>query len=186
MNKDDNLKNTNPKDLIGSDKMPLHLFPSTATIYGALALLEGALKYGRSNWRVAGVRASIYYDAANRHLDKWFEGEIIDPDSGLPHLAHAIACIAILIDATEANNLKDDRMYPIGYEKVIKKMTPEVKRLKEKYKDKNPKHWTIEDNKIEDVRPFIINGKCHRGEGEVLGVECNLGWACDACPYNKE
>jgi len=152
-----NLKNTNPKDLIGSDKMPLHLFPSTAVIYGALALLEGALKYGRSNWRAAGVRASIYYDAANRHLDKWFEGETIDSDSGLPHLSHAIACIAILIDSTETGNLKDDRMYPIGYEKIIKKMTDHVKRLKEKYKDKNPKHWTIKDKK--EDRPFIETSK---------------------------
>jgi hypothetical protein len=147
------LKNTNPKDLIGSDKVPLHLFPETATIYGALAFLDGALKYGRANWRVAGVRASIYYDATKRHLSKWFEGEDIDEDSGLPHLAHALACIAILIDATEADKLKDDRMYKGGYLKTLKRMTKEVKRLKEKYKDKNPKHWTIQDNK--EDRPFI-------------------------------
>jgi len=144
---DNNLKNTNPKDLIGSDKMPLHLFPMTAIVYGSLAFLEGALKYGRANWRVAGVRASIYVDATMRHLTKWFEGEDIDKDSGLPHLAHAIACIAILIDAKEANNLKDDRMYPGGYLELFTKLTPEVKRLKEKYKDKNPKHWTIQDKK---------------------------------------
>lgn len=152
----ENLKNTNPKDLIGSDKLPLHLFPSTAIIYGALALLDGALKYGRSNWRIAGVRASIYYDAAMRHLSKWFEGEDIDTDSGLPHLAHALACIAILIDAKEAENLKDDRMYPANYKKTIDNMSEHVKRLKEKYKERNPKHWTIQD-KIQD-RPFVTKG----------------------------
>lgn len=146
---DNNLKNTNPKDLIGSDKMPLHLFPQTAVIYGALALLDGALKYGRSNWRVAGVRASIYYDATLRHLNKWFEGEDIDSDSGLSHLSHALACLAIIVDALEAGKLKDDRMYPIGYEKTLAKMTEHVKRLKEKYKDKNPKHYTIEDKQKE-------------------------------------
>ena len=144
--KDSTSKNTNPKDLIGSDKIPLHLFPETATVYGAMAFLDGALKYGRANWRAAGVRASIYVDAAKRHLGKWFEGETIDEDSGLPHLAHALACIAILIDATEAGKLKDDRMYKGGYIELLKKMTPEVKRMKEKYKDKNPKHWTIADN----------------------------------------
>ena len=155
---EDNLKNTNPKDLIGSDKIPLHLFPDTAIVYGALAFLDGALKYGRANWRVAGVRASIYYDATKRHLGKWFEGENIDEDSGLPHLAHAIACIAILIDAVEANKLKDDRMYPGGFIQLLKKMTPEVKRLKEKHKVKNPKHWTIEDQKND--RPEIeLGGK---------------------------
>jgi hypothetical protein len=144
-----NLKSTNPKDLIGSDKIPVHLFPVTAVIYGTMALLDGALKYGRANWRAAGVRASIYYDALNRHMTKWFEGQDIDEDSGLPHLAHAMACIVILIDAIEAGKLKDDRMYKGGYLELIKKMTPEVKRLKEKYKDKNPKHWTIEDNEKE-------------------------------------
>lgn len=154
--KDDNLKNTNPKDLIGSDKLPLHLVPMTAIVYGAVALLDGCLKYGRSNWRKAGVRASIYYDATLRHLSRWFEGEDIDPDSDLPHLAHALACIIILIDAKEANNLKDDRMYPANYEKTLKEMTKYVKQLKEKYKDKNPKHWTIEDK---ENRPFIETGE---------------------------
>jgi len=141
----DNLKQTNPKDACGSDKMPVHLFPTTAKYWGSLALLEGMLKYGRSNFRGAGVRASIYYDALNRHLDKWFEGQDIDEDSGLPHLAHAIACIAILIEATVAKNLNDDRMFPTKFDAMLKELTPEVKRLKEKYKDKNPRHWTIAD-----------------------------------------
>jgi hypothetical protein len=148
MIKDNNLKSTNPKDLIGSDKIPLHLYPMSAVIYGSMALLDGALKYGRANWRAAGVRASIYYDACLRHLSKWFEGQDIDEDSGLPHLAHANACIAILIDATETGKLKDDRMYGGKYYiNTVKKFTVSIKNMKEKYKDKNPKHWTIEDNK---------------------------------------
>jgi len=143
-----NLKSTNPKDLIGSDKFPLHLVPYTAVVYDCLALLDGMLKYGRTNWRAAGVRASIYFDASIRHLTKWFEGEDIDPDSGLPHLAHAIACITIIIDALEAGKLKDDRMIKGGYFNTLKKFSSEVKRMKEKYKDKNPKHYTIEDNNV--------------------------------------
>ena len=143
------LKNTNPKDAIGCDKLPLHLFPTSANIYGCLGLLDGMLKYGRSNWREAGVRVSIYHDALKRHSDAYFEGEDNDPDSGLPHLAHMIACVAILIDAKENNKLIDDRMYggEKNYRLLIKKLTPFVKNLKEKHKDKNPKHWTIKDNK---------------------------------------
>jgi len=176
-----NLKSTNPKDLIGSDKLPLHLFPMSATIYGTLALLDGALKYGRANWRAAGVRASIYYDACLRHMTKWFEGQTIDPDSELPHLAHALACIVILIDATVSNKLKDDRMYNgKGYLKLVKDFASHVKRLKEVHKDKKPKHWTIEDNK--EARPFIVKGICKKDETTI----CTLGYACDACPYNKE
>lgn len=143
------LKNTNPKDAIGCDKLPLHLFPQTATILGTLGLLDGMLKYGRMNWRIAGVRASIYYDAALRHLFAWFEGEDADPDSGLPHLAHAIACLAIIVDAGACGKLKDDRMYPGGYRRFVNEMTPYVKQLKELHKDKNPKHYTIQDRKKE-------------------------------------
>jgi len=154
----ENLKSTNPKDLIGSDKLPLHLFPSCAIAYGTMALLEGALKYGRANFRAVGVRASIYYDACMRHIQKWFEGETIDQESGLPHLAHAMACIGILIDATEANKLKDDRMIKGGdYTKLVNDFGKEVKRMKEKYKDRKPKHYTIEDNK--NNRPNIIIGE---------------------------
>ena len=142
-----NLKNTNPKDAIGSNKLPVHLFPMTALVYGAMALLDGALKYGRSNWRSAGVRASIYYDASIRHITKWFEGEDVDTDSGLPHLAHALACLAILIDAKEGGKLKDDRMVQGGYKELLKKFDKDIIRLKEVHKNKNPKHWTIEDNK---------------------------------------
>lgn len=153
---DENMKNTNPKDLIGSDKLPLHLFPSSAIIYGSMALLDGALKYGRANWRAAGVRASIYYDACMRHMNKWFEGHDVDEDSGLPHLAHAMACITILIDATETGKLKDDRMYGgKNYLNSVKKYTNLIKKMKEKYKDKNPKHWTIQD---ENDRPEIEKG----------------------------
>lgn len=140
-------KPTNPKDAIGSDKVPLHLFPTTAKALGAMALLDGALKYGRSNFREVGVRASIYYDAANRHLDRWFEGEDTDPDSGLPHLAHVLACVAILVDAKAAGKLNDDRMVAGGFENLLKEITPHVKRLKEEYADRDPKHYTIQDSK---------------------------------------
>ena len=139
-------KPTNPKDAIGSNKIPIHLFPKTAVLHGTLAMLYGALLYGRSNFRAIGVRASIYYDACNRHLDKWNEGETYDSDSGVHHLGHAIACLAIILDAEAAGKLTDDRMVKGGYLELIEKLTPEVKRLKEEFGDRDPHHYTIEDN----------------------------------------
>lgn len=138
-------KPTNPKDLIGSDKLPLHLWPETATVVGCLGLLDGALKYGRSNWRHAGIRMSIYVDAIRRHVNALFEGEDVDPDSGLPHEAHILACAAIIADARAAGTMRDDRMYPGGYSKLVDEMTPHVARLKAKHADRNPKHYTIAD-----------------------------------------
>lgn len=140
------MKATNPKDAIGSDKLPVHLWPQTATILGCLGLLDGALKYGRMNWRAAGVRASIYIDAVQRHLAKWSEGEENDPDSGLPHLAHALACLAILVDAKAANALHDDRNVAGGYIAFVEELTPHVARLKALHAHRAPKHWTIADN----------------------------------------
>ncbi len=138
-------KPTNPKDAIGSDKLPLHLWPETATAMGCLGCLDGMLKYGRTNWLEAGVRASIYVDAAKRHLNKWFAGQDNDADSGLPHLAHALACLAILVDAQAAGKLTDDRAYRNGYVQLMDDLTPHVRRLKEKHTGKSPKHYTRED-----------------------------------------
>lgn len=143
-------KQTNPKDIVGSDKLPLHLWPQTATAMGSLGLLEGALKYGRGNWRHSGVRASIYYDAACRHLDAWFNGEYYSPDSEVPHLANALACLAILVDSDANGKLVDDRNHSPtpsqNYRKLITNLTPHVSRLKKLFASCNPKHWTIADD----------------------------------------
>jgi hypothetical protein len=140
-------KDPNPKDSIGSTKIPMHLWPNTATILGSIALLDGAMKYGRSNFRAAPVRASIYYDAAMRHLMAWFEGRTEDPDSGLPDLSHCLACLAILVDAEAAGTLIDDRMFGGGYLELLRKMTPHVKRLQQIHADKTPHHYTIADTR---------------------------------------
>jgi len=147
-------KQSNPKDIIGSNKLPLHLWPTTATIHGCLALLDGALKYGRSNWRAVGVRASIYADACKRHIDAWMEGEDEDPDSGLHPLGHALASLAILIEAIEKRNLRDDRCYPLpDYRGMVERLTPNVARLKAVYADRvPPHHYTIADAPVEAGR----------------------------------
>jgi hypothetical protein len=143
---DDGTKPTNPKDAIGTNKLPLHLWPTTASALGCVALAEGMLKYGRTNWREAGVRASIYVDAAKRHLDAWFEGEQVAPDSGVPHLGNALACIAIIVDAQAAGKLIDDRAYNgAGYRALVEELTPIVAQLRAQHADKSPRHYTIAD-----------------------------------------
>ncbi len=99
----------NPKDAIGSAKAPSMTVPTTIQALDGLAMLEGALKYGRHNYRAAPVRASVYVDALERHLKSWIEGEEIDPDSDLPHLAKARACLGIILDAQICGTLIDDR-----------------------------------------------------------------------------
>lgn len=146
-------KATNPKDAAAFDKAPLHLVPASFKAYTALALAEGAMKYGSWNWRAAGVRASVYVSALQRHIDKWFNGEEFDPETGVPHLANAAACLAVLIDSKTQLNMTDDRPpRQYGLPDLVNKQLPEaVAGLREKFADKNPKHWTINDGGKEDL-----------------------------------
>ncbi|WP_316191592.1 MULTISPECIES: dATP/dGTP diphosphohydrolase domain-containing protein [unclassified Bradyrhizobium] len=100
---------TNPKDAVGIKKVGLSVLPIRVLYEVALGMLEGALKYGRHNYRVIGVRASVYYDATKRHLDDWWEGEDIDPASQLSHVTKAISSLTVLRDAMIRGNWVDDR-----------------------------------------------------------------------------
>ncbi len=99
----------NPKDIIGRKKAPLHLVPGVAVAYMAQALRNGAEKYGQANWRDKPVLAQEYVGAALRHLYSWMDGEEVASDSGIHHLAHALATISIVLDAMEQGTLRDDR-----------------------------------------------------------------------------
>jgi len=107
-------KSTNPKDILARDeqRVLLHLIPSPGLIHTALAMMDGARKYGPYNWRDEGVGAGTYISAAMRHLRDWLDGEQDAPDSGVHHLGHAAACLMILMDAEAVGNLVDDRPPP--------------------------------------------------------------------------
>lgn len=102
-------KASNPKDSVGVRKAPMHVVPQEVLAEIGLGMLEGARKYGAHNYRVAGIRASVYYDAAMRHLMAWWEGENLDPDSGLSHVVKALCTLVVLRDAMHAGTWTDDR-----------------------------------------------------------------------------
>lgn len=110
---------TNPKDLLGVKKVPLHLVPPSSIIYQALAMQDGAIKYGPYNWRENKVICSVYIAAAMRHLQQYLDGEELASDSKKPHLGHAMACLGIIIDAKETGNMVDDRPLPGAASKLI-------------------------------------------------------------------
>jgi hypothetical protein len=99
----------NPKSRLGVMKPRIVLVPPASLVYEALAMEHGAEKYGAYNWRKDKVVASIYVDAAMRHLLAWIDGEEYAADSHVHHLAHAKASLGVLIDALELGNLVDDR-----------------------------------------------------------------------------
>ena len=141
-------KMTNPKDIIGSTKLHLSLVPDTLLIEAAAAFTEGATKYGRFNWRIAGVRASIYIDALERHMAKYKNGEDYDPATRIKHLGSVLACAGILLDARLCGKLTDDRAprAPIG--KLIEENEAVAAHVKALFKDKTPHQYTIADSEI--------------------------------------
>lgn len=102
-------KDTNPKDAVGCTKAPLSTIPMGPLYEVGLAMLEGACKYGRHNYRVVGVRASVYVDAAWGHIVSFWEGEDTDPESGIHHLMKAAACLFVARDSMLMGNFNDDR-----------------------------------------------------------------------------
>lgn len=103
------VKPSNPKDVLGVNKAPMSTVPAAVMAEVGVAMLEGGLKYGRHNYRAVGVRSSVYYDATMRHLMAWWEGEDIDPDSGLSHVTKAIAGLVVFRDAMIQGKVEDDR-----------------------------------------------------------------------------
>jgi len=102
-------KPTNPKEAWGSEKAPISTVSMPVLLELGVAMLEGALKYGRHNYRKAGVKASTYHEAAGRHMASFWEGEDIDPASGISHVTKAIASLMVLRDSMIFGNWVDDR-----------------------------------------------------------------------------
>lgn len=99
----------NPKSEFGIRKPPISLVPPVAIIQESVVFGLGAAKYGAWNWRETSVSARVYLDAMQRHVLAWADGEDVDLESGASHLAHARACLAIILDATAIDKLIDDR-----------------------------------------------------------------------------
>jgi hypothetical protein len=99
----------NPKAIYGRAKPSLSLIPSGAEIPISRVLELGASKYGPFNWRKDPVEAETYISAARRHMASWYDGEEYDLESAESHLAHAAACLMILLDAGAVGKLIDNR-----------------------------------------------------------------------------
>lgn len=140
-----NDKLTNPKDALGIKKVPIHAIPCGPLLELGLAMMEGGRKYGTHNYRSEGVRASTYYDALWRHISAWWEGENIDPESGVHHIVKAIACLFVLRDSMLMDKCEDDR--PIKYPKGLN------------IKQFNEQAATIIEKYPECVKPFLEKNK---------------------------
>lgn len=134
-------KPTNPKDAVGIRKAPLSVVPMNVISELGVAMLEGALKYGRHNYRAVGVRGSVYYDAAMRHLIAYWEGEDTDPDSGVDHRVKAMACLTVWVDSSRQGNCTDDRP-PRSAPQLFAELNQAAAALVDRYGHVDPVHYT--------------------------------------------
>ena len=104
-----NTQVNDPKGAAGALKAPMHLIPPYALEQTAWVHKLGSEKYGPYNWRKTGVCATTYVSAIMRHLNAWRDGEDMDPESGISHIAHIVSSCNILLDAGHCGTLQDDR-----------------------------------------------------------------------------
>jgi hypothetical protein len=74
------------------------LIPARALAEVAEVLTYGAAKYAPDNWRKVPDPHPRYYAAGRRHDESRRAGELLDPDSGRHHLAHAICCLLFRLE----------------------------------------------------------------------------------------
>lgn len=97
-----------------ANKPNLALIPKEAMWMMGQAFSYGAKKYGEENHK-DGLAIKRQLAAALRHIYQFLDGEDIDPESGLNHLGHALASVAMAAYTLENNKDFDDR-----YKKEIK------------------------------------------------------------------
>jgi hypothetical protein len=148
-------KLSNPKDALSDTRIPLWLLSSVAKIHWALAQFAGMLKYGAWNWRVAGIRASVYLSAIERHIEGIKAGEEFDPIDGTHHLGNIMACAAIMLDAKAAGKFIDDRPPSVDHRPTVAFGEALMAKLRAQYADRKPRHFTIADTEWEaDFEPI--------------------------------
>lgn len=93
-----------------TDLVPPQAMKALAEVY-----THGAIKYADNNW-MRGMDYSRPYGAMMRHMLSWYEGQDIDPDSGLSHLYHAMWCVATLIYFSQDPKYHqfDNRVFRVG------------------------------------------------------------------------
>lgn len=88
-------------------KIRYSIYPNTVLEDVIKVMMYGAQKYAVDNWKQC-EDLNRYYDAARRHEESYKAGEYLDPESGLPHLAHAICNWTFMHYIEEQKRKKDN------------------------------------------------------------------------------
>ena len=89
-------------------KLRYGLLPPLALKATVEILTFGAEKYEPDNWKHVPDSKRRYFDAMQRHIWAWKEGEQDDPESGKNHLAHALCCLMFLYEHDVKYSVQND------------------------------------------------------------------------------
>ena len=92
---------------LNGDKLRYDLVNAAAEEDVVRVLTYGARKYAPDNWKKVKHARRRYLGALLRHLRARFRSEALDPETKLPHLAHA-ACCLMFLQGLDAEGVKDD------------------------------------------------------------------------------
>jgi hypothetical protein len=104
----EDIKNVKEAVKYDTQKNRLELFPPKALEAISEILTFGSQKYDAWNW-AKGMDWSRVYGALQRHLNAWYSGINLDPETNKSHLAHAACCLIFLIEYQRMDVGADDR-----------------------------------------------------------------------------
>ena len=81
-----------------SEKPKMNLLPPKAIVEISKVLTFGAAKYDAENWRKLDDLQNRYTAGALRHIFAHMDGEELDPETNLSHLAHAMCCLLFKLE----------------------------------------------------------------------------------------
>ena len=99
------------------NKPRLELIPSLPLFKAGEVLAFGARKYKPHNWRL-GLSWEETYGSLQRHLAAWHDGEDLDRESGMHHIAHAMCQMLFLAEFVFRGTGEDDRFVSLPKEQA--------------------------------------------------------------------
>ena len=91
-----------------SEKPKMNLLPPKAIVEISKVLTFGAEKYDAENWRKLDDLQNRYTAGALRHIFAHMDGEDLDPETNLSHLAHAMCCLLFKLEIELEERLEEE------------------------------------------------------------------------------
>ena len=91
-----------------SEKPKMNLLPPKAIVEISKVLTFGAAKYDAENWRKLDDLQDRYTAGALRHIFAHMDGEELDPETNLSHLAHAMCCLLFKLEIELEERFKEE------------------------------------------------------------------------------